>query len=122
VVGVCDDGTLRRRRSENLAPKRVDREVARKMLAAMGRGARGGSAASLRAPGRTLATKTGTADDGPSSDQTRSWLVAVVDGRWVVAAQVFVPYSTHQNLAVPLVQRAINGMGPELNREYRCPR
>lgn len=126
VVGTCRGDDLDRSATEPLAQVPLDRGDAEQILDAMRRGAQGGSAAGLSAPGRDLATKTGTADQvvvGPTGDRiyhTRSWLLAIVDGRWIVAAQVYIPWSTHENQAVPVVQSVIDSMAEMPDPTHAC--
>jgi len=129
TVGSCSNGRLEVLDvAAPIAQQVLDPGLAEDLLGAMRRGATEGSAARLDPHGRSLATKTGTADqqvtgeDGSTEFHTRSWLVAVVDSRWVVAAQVYLPYSTHENAAVPVVQQVMDAIGPQLETSYSCPR
>ena len=97
--------------------------VAEKVYRAMAASAKVGSASRLQSDGHSIATKTGTADSPNAAGgyDTRSWLIVIVDKRWVIAAQAYEPGSTNVNFGVAIAQRIIDALPSGSSAYSECP-
>ncbi|KXO97828.1 hypothetical protein AXK61_21690 [Tsukamurella pseudospumae] len=90
--------------------------VADTILAGMRRAVSDGTARGLKADGRTVAAKTGTAEK-PNEQSINSWVTIVVDRRWVITTMV------HADPASASAIRVANGILGALPKEFppaRC--
>ncbi|MCL2780261.1 MAG: penicillin-binding transpeptidase domain-containing protein [Actinomycetia bacterium] len=121
IAGVCDGAKLAPVTERATVGPALPARVAKTVYAGMLGAVRGGTATGLATPGREIAAKTGTAEaqSADGAPLTESWVVAIVDHRWVIAAHIQLPGSVESSAAVDAAAQIVTAL-PAGDTQAHC--